>query len=144
MDALGEPLARRGIRRAAAITQKLGLPPYFLVGVGSDDNDAAFTFGAPIDLRYRYLVGDWRTWNSPDGAFVKISAKKAKDKGAVPMFTLYLMAGLGDGNTDIGNIFVPFDRVDQIEGGPDDPYYVGGKSAADVGAAIQKAWDEIK
>ena len=32
-----------------------------------------------------------------------------------------------DGYFDIGNIFVPFDRVDQIEGGPDDPFYVGGK-----------------
>ena len=35
-----------------------------------------------------------------------------------------------DGYSDIGNIFVPFDRVDQIEGGPDDPFYVGGKAVA--------------
>ena len=34
-----------------------------------------------------------------------------------------------DGYSDIGNIYVPFDRVDQIEGGPDDPFYVGGKAA---------------
>lgn len=88
--------------KAAAVATKLVGASRFVVGVGSDDKDTAFSFGAPIDLRYRYLVGDWRTWNNPDGAFVLLSAKKAKDHGAVPMFTLYLMAGLGDGNTAIG------------------------------------------
>jgi hypothetical protein len=54
------------------------------------------------DIYDRYLVGvgagAWPTWNAPSGAYVGIVASAAESVGAVPMFTLYQMATIADGN----------------------------------------------
>jgi len=91
---------------AAQLARKLGRPAQFLIGLGSD-NGAGNSLGSPLDLRYAYLVrggtGSWRTWNSPDGAYVTYAAQAAQKNGAIPLFTTYEMAALGDGNTSACN-----------------------------------------
>ena len=52
----------------------------------------------PPCLSHGVGTNSWRTWNSPDGAYVQIVAKNADTLGATPMFTLYQMAALGDSN----------------------------------------------
>lgn len=90
------------------MTDKLGLPSRFLVGLGNDVTAAegwdpnrahAFELGQKLDLHYLYLSGlDWPTWNAPEGAYVTIHAKAAKARGVIPMFTLYQAAAWGEGN----------------------------------------------
>jgi len=93
-----------------AVAAKLGLPPRFAVGLGNDasgndPNEAnAFTLGPKLDIHYMYLSGfGWRTWNSPEGAYVTNYANAAKSHGVVPMFTLYQAAENGEGNLDAFN-----------------------------------------
>jgi hypothetical protein len=81
--------------------------PHFLVGMGNDLNndhsmDGAYTLGVTMDLHYAYMVGlpgqgGWPDWNS-NGSFVNILADSADSQGTAPMYTLYAMATLGDGN----------------------------------------------
>ena len=90
------------------MTDKLGLPSRFLVGLGNDVTAAegwdpnrahAFELGQKLDIHYMYLSGlDWPTWNSPEGAYVTIHAKAAKARGVIPMFTLYQAAASGENN----------------------------------------------
>ncbi len=66
------------------------------------DHDGAYTLGTTLDLHYAYLVGlptmgGWPDWNS-GGTFVNILTDVAAAHGVTPMFTLYAMATLGDGN----------------------------------------------
>lgn len=82
---------------------------HFLVGLGNDldpsfnhNNDGAYTLGTTLDLHYAYLTnlptrGGWPDWNA-NGSFVNILTDTAASHGATPMFTLYAMASLGDGN----------------------------------------------
>ena len=103
---LGRRDAPEGTTRAAALAAKLGRD-HFLVGMGNDlagdhDQDGAYTLGVSLDLHYAYLVGlpgqgGWPDWNA-DGSFVNILADAASRHGTVPMFTLYAMASIGDGN----------------------------------------------
>jgi hypothetical protein len=92
---------------ATAIAAKLG-HPHFLIGMGNDldnnhDNDGVYTLGVTLDLHDAYMVGlmgrgGWPDWNA-NGSFVDILAKPAKDRGVVPMYTLYAMAsGTSEGD----------------------------------------------
>jgi hypothetical protein len=95
-----------GTSTAAAVAAKLGRN-HFLIGMGSDlnpdhDKDGAYTLGVTMDVHYAYLTrytgsGGWPDWNA-GGAFVNILTDSAKKHGTVPMFTLYEMAGNGEGN----------------------------------------------
>lgn len=96
---------------AAELAKKLGKPPNFLIGMGNDLNndhsmDGAYTLGSTLDLHYAYLVaylnadkswGSWKDWNA-DGGFINTLSDSAAAKGVVPMYTLYSMAAVGDGN----------------------------------------------
>jgi hypothetical protein len=96
-----------GSGSAADVARKLGRTPHFLVGMGNDLNndhtmDGAYTLGVTMDLHYAYMVGlpgqgGWPDWNS-NGSFVNILADSADSQGTAPMYTLYAMATLGDGN----------------------------------------------
>jgi hypothetical protein len=64
--------------------------------------DGAYTLGVTLDLHYAYMVGlpgqgGWPDWNT-GGTFVNILADAADAKGVTPMYTLYAMASIGDGN----------------------------------------------
>ncbi|MBI4511857.1 MAG: hypothetical protein HY698_19645 [Deltaproteobacteria bacterium] len=105
-DTEGTPDATvaRPSSRAADAARKLGLQPNFLIGLGNDQQDAAFNLGQRLDIRYRYLVRSgsqgWPDWNT-GGGFVTRTAQAARSNGAVPMYTLYELAAQGDGNTSI-------------------------------------------
>jgi hypothetical protein len=96
-----------GSGSAADVARKLGRTPHFLVGMGNDLNndhtmDGAYTLGVTMDLHYAYMVGlpgqgGWPDWNS-NGSFVNILSDSADAQGTAPMYTLYAMATLGDGN----------------------------------------------
>jgi hypothetical protein len=92
-----------GTSTAAALAKKLGKPSRLLIGTGGGaEVRDILNQGLRPDIYDRYLVGvgsgDWTTWNSPKGAYVGVVASAADSVGAVPMFTLYQMAQLGDGN----------------------------------------------
>ncbi len=97
---------------AADVARKLGRTPHFLVGMGNDlagaeagydhNQDGVYTLGVTMDLHDAYMVGlpgqgGWPDWNA-EGSFVNILAKPAADHGVTPMYTLYAMASIGDGN----------------------------------------------
>jgi hypothetical protein len=92
---------------AADVARKLGRTPHFLVGMGNDLNndhskDGAYTLGVTLDLHYAYMVGlpgqgGWPDWNA-NGSFANILSDSADAKGVTPMYTLYAMASIGDGD----------------------------------------------
>lgn len=88
--------------RAAQLASKLGRSQRLLIGLGSTDPSNIINQNLRPDIFERYLVGvgagSWPTWNSPSGAYVGVVASMADSVGAVPMFTLYQMASLGDSN----------------------------------------------
>jgi hypothetical protein len=96
-----------GSGSAADVARKLGRTPHFLVGMGNDlandhSMDGAYTLGVTLDLHYAYMVGlpgqgGWPDWNA-GGTFVNILSDSADAKGVTPMYTLYAMASIGDGN----------------------------------------------
>jgi len=96
-----------GSGSAADVARKLGRTPHFLIGMGNDLNndhnqDGAYTLGVTMDLHYAYMVGlpgqgGWPDWNA-GGTFVNILSDSAHAHGTTPMYTLYAMASLGDGN----------------------------------------------
>jgi hypothetical protein len=96
-----------GSGTAADVARKLGRTPHFLVGMGNDlandhSMDGAYTLGVTMDLHYAYMVGlpgqgGWPDWNA-NGTFVNILSDSADAKGTTPMYTLYAMASIGDGN----------------------------------------------
>lgn len=92
------PLAQR----AGVLAERWGKPRRLLVGLGTTTVAAIQAQSLLPDIYDQYLVGvgtdSWPTWNSPAGAYVAIVAANADKLGAVPMFTLYQMATLGDGN----------------------------------------------
>jgi hypothetical protein len=104
--------AGSGAGTAAAVARKLGRAPNFLVGMGNDlagadagydhNQDGVYTLGVTMDLHDAYMVGlpgqgGWPDWNA-EGSFVNILSKPAADHGVTPMYTLYAMASIGDGN----------------------------------------------
>lgn len=92
------------------MTERLGLPGRFLVGLGNDVTAAegweparahAFELGPKLDIHYLYLSGlDWPTWGSPEGGYVTDHAEAAKARGVIPMFTLYQAAAWGENKLD--------------------------------------------
>ena len=92
------PLAQR----PGVLAQRWGKPRRLLVGLGSTPVAAIQAQSLQPDIYDQYLVGvgsgAWPGWNNPAGAYVGIVAANADKLGAVPMFTLYQMATLGDGN----------------------------------------------
>lgn len=98
------------VRRARDVAEKLG-KKHFLIGMGNDlddnhDKDGAYTLGPQLDVHYAYLVGlagrpdGWPEW-LPDGEFVTVLAETARKHGVIPMFTLYSMAGAGEGKVEV-------------------------------------------
>jgi hypothetical protein len=83
---------------AAALAAKLGKPSRLLVGLGSQSVATVQSQGLQIDMYDQYLVGNWPTWNSPPCDYVCVVAGNADSLGAVPFFTVYMMADNGDGN----------------------------------------------
>ena len=92
------PLAQR----PGVLAERWGKPRRLLVGLGTATVSAIQAQNLQPDIYDQYLVGvgatSWPNWNSPSGAYVAIVAANADKLGAVPMFTLYQMATLGDGN----------------------------------------------
>lgn len=91
-----------GQGKAAAIASKLGRTSHFLIGLGNHADDM-YTVQPPVDFNYVYLVGfagqqGWPDWDKPSGAYLTNFAKTAQQHKVVPFFTLYGMAGWGDGN----------------------------------------------
>jgi hypothetical protein len=96
-----------GSGTAADVARKLGRASHFLIGMGNDlnndhDQDGAYTLGVTMDLHYAYMVGlqgqgGWPDWNA-GGTFVNILSDSADKHGTTPMYTLYAMASIGDGN----------------------------------------------
>jgi hypothetical protein len=86
---------------AADFAGKLG-KKNFMIGLGP--RESMYPKTGQLDVRYIYLVGNkdainaWPKWNQPDGEYATIVAKDALQHGAVPMFTIYDLAALGDGN----------------------------------------------
>ncbi len=106
----GAPPITMGMGTAAGVAAKLGKSSHFLIGMGNDLNndhsmDGAYTLGTTLDIHYAYLSAyqmnggfhSWVEWN-PDGSFVNVMTDSADAKGVVPMFTMYEMAAVGDGN----------------------------------------------
>ncbi len=91
-------------QKAGQLAQTLGKPRQLLLGLGGTSSSVAVirAQGLRPDIYERYLVGagssGWPSWNSPSGAYVGLVAANADAVGATPMFTLYQMATLGDGN----------------------------------------------
>lgn len=91
-------------QKAGLLAQTLGKPRRLLLGLGDTSSSVAVirAQGLRPDIYERYLVGagssGWPSWNSPSGAYVGVVAANADAVGATPMFTLYQMATLGDGN----------------------------------------------
>jgi hypothetical protein len=99
---MGTTMITDGKGAAATIAAKLGRTSHFLVGLGNhaDDN---YTLQPPVDLNYVYLVGfagqnGWPDWDKPSGAYLTKFASTAQQHKVVPFFTVYGMAGWGDGN----------------------------------------------
>ena len=88
-------------QRPGVLASLLGKPRSLLVGLGTVDVAPMQTQGLTPDIYDQYLAGagagDWTTWNSPAGAYITTVAQHADQLGAVPMFTLYQMATIGDG-----------------------------------------------
>jgi hypothetical protein len=86
---------------AKDVATKLGLPAEFLWGLGNDGvggNAAAYGF-AGLALHYVYLSAfGWPTYNTPEGAYVRLFADDCAAHGDVPVFTLYQSNAWGDGN----------------------------------------------
>jgi hypothetical protein len=87
------------------VVAKLGLGSSFLIGLGNDATSAdpnqthTYGLGQKLDIHYMYLSGlDWPEWNAPAGNYVTLHANAARDKGIVPMFTLYQAASYGENN----------------------------------------------
>lgn len=89
-------------KQAALLALALGKPAHLLVGLGSVSPEAIRAQGLKLDIYDQYLNGvgqdSWINWNRPAGAYVGVVTKNADALGAVPMFTLYQMAALGDSN----------------------------------------------
>jgi hypothetical protein len=85
------------------LVTRLGKPARVLLGLGAGNPlDQMKSQGIHPDIVDTYLVGvgagAWPTWNSPDGAYITYTAQAIQAYGAVPMFTLYQMTALGEGN----------------------------------------------
>jgi hypothetical protein len=76
--------------------------------MGNDlEDEASLKLGAPLDVRYAYLVGllgqgGWPDWNE-GGMFPVYVAEATAEAGMIPMFTLYSMAASGEGNGNSAN-----------------------------------------
>jgi hypothetical protein len=98
----GPTVITAGLGKAATIASKLGRTSHFLVGLGNHADDK-YTVQPPVDLNYVYLVGfagqqGWPDWDMPSGAYLTKFASDAQQHKVVPFFTVYGMAGWGDGN----------------------------------------------
>ncbi len=98
----GPTVITTGQGKASAIATKLGRTSHFLIGLGNHADDK-YTVQPAVDFNYVYLVGfagqqGWPDWDKPSGAYLTKFAADAKAHGVVPFFTIYAMAGWGDGN----------------------------------------------
>ncbi len=100
----GATCTKVGDASPAELAAKLGLPARLLVGTGGGaEAKDLLTQGLKVDIYERYLPGlgstdGWVNYNTPAGAYVNVVARAAASVGAVPMYTLYMMASLSDGD----------------------------------------------
>jgi len=97
-DGVSSPVAA-----TTALVTRLGKPSRVLLGLGAGNPlDQMKSQDIHPDIVDAYLVGvgagAWPTWNSPDGAYITYTAQAIQAYGAIPMFTLYQMAAIGEGN----------------------------------------------
>jgi len=97
-DGVSSPVAA-----TTALVTRLGKPSRVLLGLGAGNSlDQMKSQDVHPDIIDAYLVGvgagAWPTWNSPDGAYITYTAQAIRAYGAIPMFTLYQMAAIGEGN----------------------------------------------
>lgn len=80
---------------AHALSMAGNTPPVFSFGVGNNAiGGTSRLAGMPVGYRYQYFTGglganDWRSWNSPDGAFADLWLKESRDAGLTPVVTYY-------------------------------------------------------
>ena len=91
------------VAATTALVTRLGKPARVLLGLGAGNPlDQMKSQDIHPDIVDAYLVGvgagAWPTWNSPDGAYITYTAQAIQAYGAIPMFTLYQMTALGEGN----------------------------------------------
>ncbi|SDJ52859.1 hypothetical protein SAMN05444748_11553 [Variovorax sp. OV700] len=91
------------VAATTALVTRLGKPARVLLGLGAGNPpDQMKSQDIHPDIMDAYLVGvgagAWPTWNSPDGAYITYTAQAIQAYGAIPMFTLYQMTALGEGN----------------------------------------------
>ncbi len=88
--------------QAAKLVLAIGKPAQLLVGLGTVSPESVRAQDIKLDIYDQYLNGvgqdSWINWNSPTGAYVGFVTRNADALNAVPMFTLYQMAALGDSN----------------------------------------------
>ncbi len=97
-----------GTGPAARLSARLGRANRLLIGLG-EGNDLSRINSQALrpDIYDRYLTGigtgQWPEYvpGAPRGEYVNQVAAAADSIGAIPMFTLYQMAALGDGNLSI-------------------------------------------
>jgi hypothetical protein len=87
---------------AATLAAAWGKPTQMLVWLGSTSLESIQAKGLKLDIYDQYINGvgqnSWINWNSPTGAYIGVVTRDADALGAIPMFTLYQMAALGDKN----------------------------------------------
>lgn len=93
---------------ATPITTQLGKPNRMLVGLGAGNSMSDMQAqGIHPDIIDTYLVGvgsgSWPYWNSPDGAYVTMTANQIDSVGATPLYTFYQMASTGGGVGGMNN-----------------------------------------
>lgn len=90
------------VAATTALVTRLGKPARVLVGLGSSSIEQMKLQDIRPDIVDTYLVGvgagAWPTWNSPEGAYLTFTAQAIRAYGAVPMYTLYQMTAVGEGN----------------------------------------------
>jgi hypothetical protein len=80
---------------ALALPMAGNTPAVLSFGVGNNPlGGIGRLAGMPVGYRYQYFTGglganDWRSWNSPDGAFADLWLKESRDAGLVPVVTYY-------------------------------------------------------
>ena len=80
---------------ARALSMQGNTPPVLSFGVGNSPVGALDRIGdLPLGYRYQYFTGglgkdDWRSWSTPDGAFLDQWLNESHDAGLVPVVSYY-------------------------------------------------------
>lgn len=88
------------------LVSSLARPSRLMIGLGGANPDMVIQQKIHPDITDVYLTGlgpnnSWRSWNKPDGEYLRMRLKEAEKIGAIPMFTVYQIAAAGDGNISV-------------------------------------------